>query len=215
MNKLSELLLNTRDLIDERSLYRRSKMVVCKDGYEMSVQASEGHHCIPRTMEGPWDAFEVFCHLEAIKTDALRDLVTDEDMGPIPIVPHDVLMAEIEAHGGLKSQEAHEYPNVKPGAEFKPLNNEMCHQHLDRKAIAIRQGETDSFGCEHEGLCLQCYEEWQVERTKPKSGWCDLHHGQGSDIKPYRDPDEGTQGPVYQACGECRKANIQYHNEEY
>ncbi len=212
MNKLSELLLATREIAVKDSPFRHSKMVACKDGYKMSVQASSGHFCTPQTSEGPWEAFEVYCTHGDLKTDAFKALITDEDMSHIPNVPHDVLMAEIEAHGGLK---ATEYPNVKPGAEFKPLNNEMCHQHLDRKAIAIRQGATDSFGCEHDGLCLQCYEEWQVERTKPKSGWCDLHHGQGSDIKPYRDPDEGNQGPVYQACGECRKANMQYHSEEY
>jgi len=33
--------------------------VVCKDGFNMSVQASETHYCSPRDSVGPWDEVEV------------------------------------------------------------------------------------------------------------------------------------------------------------
>lgn len=66
------------------------------------------------------------------------------------------------------------------------------------------QGETDSFGAEYHDLCFACQkaaEEAQREFDR-EHGSCDTCGAKGP-TGPYRDPDEGSCGPVYYDCNAC------------
>lgn len=86
------------------------------------------------------------------------------------------------------------------------------------KANWTIQGETDSFGCEYFYLCNCCEEKRQAELKKedePKNGFCTFHRGPGTDIRPRRDVlGEGSSGPVYDMCAECRAALQKDADEE-
>lgn len=80
----------------------------------------------------------------------------------------------------------------------------MCDNHPLFPAVARIQGETDSFGCEYFHACRECMDRHHLARLIPEDGFCDWHKGQGKDIRPFRDMDEGMSGPVYRTCGSCR-----------
>lgn len=71
------------------------------------------------------------------------------------------------------------------------------------------QGETDSFGCEYFFLCNQCEEKRnarRLEEEEKRDGYCSYHKGMGSNLRLKRDIlGEGTSGPVYDMCEDCRK----------
>jgi hypothetical protein len=78
--------------------------LVCRDGFSVSVQASETHHCTPRNNEGPWDTFE--CGFPSKPVPELRgwkedlgDDASDEDC-VFAYVPWVAVMLTIEKHGG-------------------------------------------------------------------------------------------------------------------
>lgn len=65
------------------------------------------------------------------------------------------------------------------------------------------QGDTDSFGAEYEYFCQHCYEEYKKEiSVSHMDGSCDYCKTVAS-LRPTRDPDEGTHGPVYWICAPC------------
>lgn len=76
--------------------------VVCNDGFRLSVQASSGHYCSPRSDTGPWDSFEV--GFPSIVEPLLFDYAdepgnwTDTVYGQ---VPSELVAAVIELHGGF------------------------------------------------------------------------------------------------------------------
>lgn len=86
----------------ERSPEWFAKRVTCKDGFEMSVQASKYHYCSPRIDAGPWDEVEVGYPSQAEAT--LIPYAEDKDKPTQTVygyVPVDVVEQVIEAHGGL------------------------------------------------------------------------------------------------------------------
>jgi len=85
-----------------------------------------------------------------------------------------------------------------------------CHPGENRPATHRIQGETDSFGSEMIDMCDEGYAshiaEVKAAREANTFGYCDickLNHA--PDIRKFRDPEEGTCGPVYDACRICRK----------
>lgn len=78
--------------------------ITCADGLYLSVQASEGHYCLPRTTakEGPCS----YTHWEVLAREADPRLApyhgwTDHDGATCyELVPTDVVEATVEAHGG-------------------------------------------------------------------------------------------------------------------
>ena len=70
------------------------------------------------------------------------------------------------------------------------------------------QGETDSFGYEVVDLCeehlAQDREKEQKKRSKPQS--CDWCKKAKTGVRAHRDWTEGSHGPVYQVCTNCRLA---------
>ena len=76
------------------------RKVVCLDGFEMSVQASENHYCSPRNNEGQWETVEVGY---PSKIEPLLWDYADEPgkwMETVyPYVPSVLVSAVIELHG--------------------------------------------------------------------------------------------------------------------
>lgn len=96
---VSELLMDRRL---PRSLLMRSRAIVCNDGFQMSVQASEFYYCCPQTNDGPWTHFEVGfpSRVEPLLLPYI-DVSGDDLTGAVyGYVPESVVVAVIEAHGG-------------------------------------------------------------------------------------------------------------------
>lgn len=80
----------------------RVPKVRCRDGFEMSVQASTDHYCTPRSNSGPWEEVEVGFpnRIEPLlwpHAESPGDLSSDV-YGWVPI---ELVAAIIEVHGGL------------------------------------------------------------------------------------------------------------------
>ena len=99
-----------------------------------------------------------------------------------------------------------------PGHTTTVLEGKVCDTHPDRPAVKRIQGETDSYGCEYIFMCQECLDEYRS--SEPEAGMCDWCH-KDAILSPMRDFDEGSFGPVYQVCRECRDKEISYANSEY
>ena len=81
-----------------------SKMMKMKDGFTMSVQASEGHYCSPRDDTGPWYRFEVGfpSNRDNLLTPYVQRMAFSTLTKSIyPWVPLEVVEAVIKKHGGI------------------------------------------------------------------------------------------------------------------
>ncbi len=79
--------------------------VICKDGFQMSVQASGAHYCAPRTLlaDGAYTKWEVGFPSEL--EDSLMPYCEDRDEPLNTVygyVPTKVIDALIEKHGGFR-----------------------------------------------------------------------------------------------------------------
>lgn len=77
-------------------------MLVCADGFSMSVQASFGHYCTPRDNDGPWTEAEVGFPSSA--EELLIPYAEDEEDPTETVyayVPVSVIREVIRKHGGL------------------------------------------------------------------------------------------------------------------
>ena len=88
-----------------------------------------------------------------------------------------------------------------PGSTHQLPDGAMCDTHQDRPAVARIQGETDSFGSEMHDVCAECRDEIRNHKDHGRCDWCKTE----ADLRPYRDLEEGSAGPVYQVCAECRR----------
>lgn len=85
---------------------RHYKPVECKDGFRMSVQASQGHYCTPKRNTGPYTEVEVGkpshydLYLNKYAEDPERPTATVYGW-----VPADTITLCIESHGGMVSGE--------------------------------------------------------------------------------------------------------------
>lgn len=91
-----------------------------------------------------------------------------------------------------------------PGAGHHLPKGAMCDEHPSRPAVARIQGETDSFGAELIDCCAECRDEIRAAIRSDLSGRCDWCRQEASDLRNRRDYEEGSTGPVYQVCGQCR-----------
>ena len=92
-----------------------------------------------------------------------------------------------------------------PGAIHNIPDGTMCDEHPDRPAVRRVQGETDSFGSEMHDLCQECLDEIKKYAKEARCGFCDWCKNEVADLRPKRDWDEGSHGPVYYVCGPCAK----------
>lgn len=90
-----------------------------------------------------------------------------------------------------------------PGARMATPEWMMCDNHPDRPAVRRVQGETDSFGAEYLDLCQECLDELRKYDEEGRTGRCDWCKSEATDLRPRRDFEEGSCGPVYQVCGAC------------
>lgn len=76
---------------------------VCKDGFSMSVQASEFHYCEPRNNLGPYKSFEVGfpSEPEELLYPYMETYEDGDCTGIYPRVPAQVVESIIIKHGGL------------------------------------------------------------------------------------------------------------------
>lgn len=103
---LNEYLMSHRDENDPKVRYDiafpLARRIRCEDGFSMSVQASHGAYCSPRSNIGPWHQVEV-----GYPSDAPKNLMhycenpespTQTVYGYVPIELVEELIA---AHGGM------------------------------------------------------------------------------------------------------------------
>lgn len=80
------------------------RTVACDDGFTMSVQASSGHYCSPRSDSGPWTSVEIGfpSNIEPLLFDYAEDPGnwTGTVYGYVPI---ELAAAVVELHGGFAS----------------------------------------------------------------------------------------------------------------
>ena len=104
------------------------------------------------------------------------------------------------------------YPLGLPGNQFRAKHGEKCINHTEVDATIVVQGETDSFGAEYNPMCAECAVKAREASKQEVMGYCDLHCGEGNDVRPFRDPDEGYAGSVYMACKTCRLSLVNAFN---
>ena len=90
-----------------------------------------------------------------------------------------------------------------------------CDCHEDRAAVAMIQGETDSFGAEYDYVCQDCLDEYINSDKEDDVGYCDWCRTGEVVLKPVRDIDEGTHGPVYHCCQACISREARRVMEEW
>jgi len=102
---LNKYLTSQRDMSDERTLSNDSfplaKRITCADGFSLSVQATHGAYCAPRTNIGPWYEVEVgfpSAVPELITSYAESTKFTDTVYAYVPI---ELVEQLIERHGGM------------------------------------------------------------------------------------------------------------------
>ena len=82
----------------------RRKTVVCKDGFAMSVQASEFHHCHPKENGIAMNYSSVEVGFPSKKEDLILDWAEDRDdpTGTVyGYVPASIIIDVIDKHGGM------------------------------------------------------------------------------------------------------------------
>jgi len=80
------------------------KLLICKDGFEMSVQASSGHYCTPRIDDADfYTAYEIGFPSQK---ESLIMKYAEEKKRPTETVygyvPTEIVCKVIKKHGGLK-----------------------------------------------------------------------------------------------------------------
>lgn len=96
------------------------------------------------------------------------------------------------------------------GATYDVPEGQKCDNHPRRKAVVRVQGETDSFGCEMNDLCQECWDKdraWEksAEAAEWRKGKCEWCGNKVDDLRDARDYEEGLYGRVYRVCGPCVK----------
>lgn len=90
-----------------------------------------------------------------------------------------------------------------PGSRSTPPAGMECDNHPGVPATRRIQGETDSFGAEFLDVCDQCFAAITKEMQAERTGVCDWCKKEANDLRPRRDFEEGSCGPVYDVCGAC------------
>ena len=80
------------------------KSITCRDGFEVSIQASAGHYCIPRSDEGPWSHVEI-----GYPSDLCEELIPySAGDGIYARVPIEIAERLVIKHGGIKDNSTKE-----------------------------------------------------------------------------------------------------------
>lgn len=95
---------------------------------------------------------------------------------------------------------------------IRELPPPQCDSHPDRQAEFLIQGETDSMGAEWIHACDECRSNMQAFRLA-RIGTCAFCSSEDVYVRHYRDPDEGSCGPVYDVCAPCRDRRNEYYSD--
>ena len=119
---LNEYLSSQRDENDpkvyENETFPLAKRIECVDGFSLSVQATHGSYCLPRTNIGPWYSVEV--GFPSASPDSIMQYAeqpekpTDTVYGYVPI---ELVEKLIEEHGGMSA-------NVKLRGDQQRIKND-------------------------------------------------------------------------------------------
>lgn len=103
-----------------------------------------------------------------------------------------------------------------PGRLLRLPEGAMCENegHATVPATHAVQGETDSMGYETLCFCTPCYEQYRERADQPNEGTCEWCSQPSTSLRPYRDIDEGSSGPVYDVCQSCRREANKRAREE-
>lgn len=101
-----------------------------------------------------------------------------------------------------------------PGAVHKLPAGARCDTHPERLAVKRIQGETDSFGAELNDMCQECVDEYRAYVAQARPGVCDWCKKESLDLRPRRDFEEGSYGPVYRVCCSCVEREYQSLQDE-
>ena len=95
-------------------------LIVCADGFKMSVQASRTHYCLPCNSAGPWSHVE--SGFPSAREDLLLPYVDNAELEPTETVygrvPAMVVREVVAKHGGLAGE--------APAPEAAPEAEEVC-----------------------------------------------------------------------------------------
>lgn len=96
--------------------------------------------------------------------------------------------------------------STMPGSHHSLEPGSKCDSHPERLAVARVQGETDSFGCEYLCMCQQCLVEYRAHQKAEyeRAQHCDWCKQEKTGCHETRDYDEGSAGPLYMVCRDCR-----------
>ena len=79
---------------------------------------------------------------------------------------------------------------------------------VEKPAVAAMIAETDSHGSEVHHYCEDCIKAIEEEQEKNNSEdelkYCDHCEAQSKDVRPMRDPEEGSCGRLYYLCEQHR-----------
>lgn len=100
------------------SHYPLAKRITCKDGFSLSVQASQGAYCFPRRNEGPWYQVEVGFPSAPPELIAHRaenpEKLTDTVYGYVDI---ELVEQLIDLHGGFDDATVAAAESAKAGVQ--------------------------------------------------------------------------------------------------
>ena len=105
-----------------------------------------------------------------------------------------------------------------PGFQSAPENGTTCDDHPDRPAVKRVQGETDSMGCEYLHFCQECFDRYKAGKEAAGGGSFEGACSCGKQnvpLFPVRYWDEGSYGPVYYKCADCRSSIRAAEAEEF
>ena len=96
INEYLELTHEEIVIADLPPMTELSPWIVCVDGFELSVQASNTHYCSPRTISGSYSRVEVGYPSESIPE--FDEFDSDGVYGWVPV---EIVDAVLEQHGGI------------------------------------------------------------------------------------------------------------------
>ena len=102
--KTTEFLKETTERYESSNIYKVRPRIRCKDGFEMSIQASEYHHCSPRINMDSGNYCEVEIGFPSEEEPLFMEYAEDESNPTRTVygyVPVEFVDEVIEKHGGL------------------------------------------------------------------------------------------------------------------
>ncbi len=97
--------------------------------------------------------------------------------------------------------------NIVTGQRIATPENAKCYNHEDRHAFVRIVGDVSMGVAEVYDYCKECHEEIkkQEQESKKAGETCDYCKIVKHDCANRRDYEEGSNGPVYRVCLDCRR----------